>query len=206
MRSYRNDVKNKIFPALFFVLFFIPVRMAFCEPDPSFVFVTLKTSMGNIRLKLFKDEAPRTIESFIGLVTGSKIYNDIKTGKKIKNIPFYRDMVFHKVHPDLGIQTGCPLGNGKGWPGFTIRDEKNDIKFDRGFLVAMSKIEGNPNSSGSQFFITVKPVEYLNGKYTVIGEVVDGHGVVRNISEVKRDAMMKPVEPVKLFEVLVDEE
>ncbi len=198
-------MKNKRLPAWLLVFLFIPVRMAFCESDPSFVFITLKTSMGNIRLKLFKDEAPRTVENFMGLITGSKTYNDIKTGKKIKNTPFYKDMIFHKVHPDLGVQTGCPLGNGKGWPGFTIVDEKNDIKFDRGFLVAMSKIEGNPNSAGSQFFITVKPVEYLNEKYTVIGEVVDGHGVVKSISEVKRDAMMKPVEPVKLFEVLVDE-
>jgi len=200
-----NDMKNKSFSILLLVLLFIPIEMAFCESDPSFVFVTLKTSMGNIKLKLFRDEAPRTVETFIGLVTGSKTYNDIKTGKKTKDTPFYKNMIFHKVHPDLGIQTGCPLGNGKGWPGFTIKDEKNDIKFDRGFLVAMSKIEGNPDSAGSQFFITVKPVEYLNGKYTVIGEVVDGHEIVKKVSEVKRDAMMKPVEPVRLFEVLVDE-
>ena len=160
--------------------------------------------MGDIRLKLFKDKAPKTVGSFLGLVTGEKIYNDIKTGKRVRNTPFYKDMIFHKVHPDLGIQTGCPLGNGKGWPGFTIRDEKNDIKFDRGFLVAMSKIEGNPDSAGSQFFITVKPAEHLNGKYTVIGEVAAGHEIVKNISKVKRDVMMKPVEPVRLFEVLVD--
>ena len=186
----------------FFLLVVISVKMAFA--DPNFVFVTLKTSMGDIRLKLFKREAPRTVKNFVELATGKKSFNDIKTGKKVENTPFYRNMVFHKVHPDLGIQTGCPLGNGKGWPGFNLRNEGNGIKFDRGFLVAMSKVEGNSDSVGSQFFITVKPVEHLNGKYTVMGEVVAGHEVVTNISRVKRDAMMKPIEPVKLIGVFID--
>lgn len=189
-----------------FVVFFLFFKTGLCQPQPSFVFITLKTSMGDIKLKLFKNKAPRTIDSFMGLVTGRKTYNDVKTGKRIKKTPFYKNMIFHKVHPDLGIQTGCPLGNGKGWPGFNMNDEKNDIKFDRGFLVAMSKIEGNVNSVGSQFFITVKPAEYLNEKYTVIGEVVAGQEVVKRISQVKTDIMMKPLEPVKLFEVLVDKE
>ncbi len=187
-----------------FVLLFMHAKVVFSNPDFSFVFVTLKTSMGDVRLKLFKAEAPETVENFIDLVTGKKTYSDIKTGKRIKNTPFYKNMIFHKVHPDLGIQTGCPLGNGKGWPGFTIRNETNNIKFDRGFLVAMSKIKDNPDSMGSQFFITVKPMEHLNGKYIVMGEVVAGHEIVRNISKVKKDAMMKPVEPVKLLEVLLD--
>lgn len=189
--------------AFLFLLLVTSLKTA--AADPNLVFVTLKTSMGNVRLKLFKEQAPRAVKNFVELATGKKSFNEIKTGKKIENTPFYKNMIFHKVHPDLGIQTGCPLGNGKGWPGFTLRNETNEIKFDKGFLMAMAKVEGNPDSMGSQFFITVKPAKHLNGKYTVMGEVVAGHEVVKNISLVKSDAMMKPVEPVKLLEVVVDE-
>ena len=184
------------------VLLFIYPADAYSE---SFTFVTLKTSMGNIRLKLFNEKAPRNVENFVGLALGRKTFFSLKDGKRIRNTPFYKEMIFHKVHPELGIQTGCPLGDGKGFPGYTIKNEKNKLKFDKGFLVAMSKVENEADSVGSQFFITVKPMEYLNEKYTVMGEVIGGQEVVKKISRVKTDVMMRPLKPVKLLEVIVDE-
>lgn len=169
-----------------------------------YTYAKLVTSMGTIRLKLYKKEAPRTVENFVGLATGEKSYRDLNTGKKYKDTPFYKKMVFHKVHPELGIQTGCPWGNGKGWPGFTIKNEANDLKFDRPFLVGMSRTQDNPNSMGSQFFITTAKSEHLDKTHTVFGEVVSGEDVVKKISLVKRDAMMKPLQPVMLEEILIE--
>lgn len=191
---------------LVFMLTYTLATTSWAAPDALFAYVTLKTSMGDIQLKLYKKEAPRTVENFMGLATGSKSYRDSKTGKKAMNKPFYQDMIFHKVHPKLGIQTGCPWGNGKGWPGFTIKQEKNDLKFDRPYLVAMSRTLQDPNSAGSQFFITTAAAPHLNENYTVMGEVVSGHDVVQKISMQKRDAMMKPLKPIKLMEVTVDGE
>jgi len=191
---------------LIFILTLTFVTSTWAEPNALFAYVTLKTSMGNIQLKLYKKEASRTVENFMGLASGSKSYRDVKTGKKAINKSFYQDMVFHKIHPELGIQTGCPWGNGKGWPGFTIKQEKNDLKFDRPYLVAMSRTIQDPNSVGSQFFITTAAAPHLNENYTVMGEVVFGQDVVRKISMQKRDAMMKPLKPIKLMEVNIDSE
>lgn len=174
------------------------------EENALFSFVTLKTSMGNIRLKLYKREAPKTVENFIGLANGTKAFRNTETGKKVKGVPFYKNMIFHKVHPKLGIQTGCPWGNGKGWPGYTIKEEKNELAFDRPYLVTMAKIGNDTNSSGSQFFITTTKAPHLDGQYTVIGEVISGQQIVKAISRVKRDAMMRPLKPIQLKEVVVD--
>ncbi len=191
---------------LIFMLTLSVSTSSWAEPNALFAFVTLKTSLGNIQLKLYKKEAPRTVDNFLGLASGTKSYRDSKTGKKALEKPFYQDMVFHKVHPELGIQTGCPWGNGKGWPGFTIVQEKNNLKFDRPFLVAMSRTLKDPNSVGSQFFITTLAAPHLNEGYTVMGEVVSGQDIVKKISMQKRDAMMKPLKPIKLIEVIVDSE
>ncbi|MEM7646957.1 MAG: peptidylprolyl isomerase [Pseudomonadota bacterium] len=169
-----------------------------------YTFATLKTSLGDIRLKLFKKDAPKTVENFVGLAKGSKSFRDVKTGVKMRDTPFYKNLLFHKVHPELAIQTGCPWGNGKGWPGFTLKAEKNEIKFDRPYLLAMAQIQGNQNSIGSQFFITTKITPHLNGDYTVFGEVVSGFELVDEISQARRDAMMKPLEPVTLIEVTIE--
>ena len=204
MKPVLKSFKIAFLSHLFLAFLLCPITEVYAEMQGNHIFATLKTSRGNIKLKLFRSDAPRTVENFVELATGNKVFTDAKTGKKVKDTPFYRDMIFHKVHPELGIQTGCPFGNGKGGPGFTLRNEANELKFDRGFLMAMAKLDNSPNSAGSQFFITTKPVLYLNGRYTVMGEVVDGHEVVIGISEAKRDAVMRPVEPIKLIDVIIE--
>lgn len=166
---------------------------------------TLKTSMGDIRIRLFPKDAPQTVATFVGLATGSKSFSDVKTGKTMRDVPFYKDMIFHKIHPKLGIQTGCPFGDGRGWPGFTLRDEaKASMKFDRRFLVALAKIPGQKSSGGSQFFITTEISPHLNGKYVIFGEVTSGTEVVEKVSRQEIDAMMRPINPIRLKEVLIE--
>ena len=204
MRPVPKSLKIAFLWHLFLLFLFCPIMEVSAEMEGNHIFATLKTSKGDIKLKLFRSDAPRTVENFVELATGNKVFTDAKSGKKVKDTPFYRDMIFHKVHPELGIQTGCPFGNGKGGPGFTLRNETNELKFDRGFLIAMAKLENSPNSAGSQFFITTKPMWYLNGRYTVMGEVVAGHEVVIGISKVERDAVMRPIKPIKLIDIVIE--
>lgn len=82
----------------------------------------IQTTLGDIEVELFQNEAPKTVANFIGLVEGTKEFEDIKTGKKVKR-PFYDGLIFHRVIKNFMIQGGCPLGNGRGGPGYTFADE-----------------------------------------------------------------------------------
>jgi peptidyl-prolyl cis-trans isomerase A (cyclophilin A) len=82
----------------------------------------IQTTLGNIEVELFQDEAPKTVANFIGLAEGTKEFKDSKTGKKVKR-PFYDGLIFHRVIKNFMIQGGCPLGNGRGGPGYTFADE-----------------------------------------------------------------------------------
>ncbi len=192
-----------MFRLLVGLIIFIP-HILLAEENALFTFANVETSLGKIRLKLYKREAPNYVENFVGLATGEKQFRNVENGRKVKDVPFYKDMIFHKVHPELGIQTGCPWGNGKGWPGFTVKTEKNELKFDKPYLVAMSKIPGDDNSVGSQFFITTKVVPHLDKSYTIIGEVDKGFEIVDKISKMKRDAMMRPLKPIKMKRIVVE--
>jgi len=87
--------------------------------DPIYV---IKTSLGNIHIELYANEASETVANFIGLAEGTKEFVDPKTGKKVKR-PFYDGLIFHRVIKNFMIQGGCPLGNGSGGPGYTFSDE-----------------------------------------------------------------------------------
>lgn len=83
---------------------------------------TMETSLGNIKIELLKDIAPKTVDNFIGLAEGTKEWTDPKTGEKVKK-PFYDGLIFHRVISEFMIQGGCPLGNGTGGPGYSFEDE-----------------------------------------------------------------------------------
>jgi peptidyl-prolyl cis-trans isomerase A (cyclophilin A) len=89
--------------------------------DPVYV---IKTSMGDIHVELMEKEAPKTVANFTGLANGTKTFTDPVTGKEVKR-PYYDGLIFHRVIKDFMIQGGCPLGNGKGGPGYTFEDEIN---------------------------------------------------------------------------------
>jgi peptidyl-prolyl cis-trans isomerase A (cyclophilin A) len=167
------------------------------------MYATLKTSMGDIRVKLFPETAPKTVENFVGLATGKKTWTDPRTGDK-RNDPLYDGTTFHRVIPEFMIQAGCPLGTGTGGPGYKFEDEvKDGPAFTKAGYLAMAN--SGPGTNGSQFFITEAPATWLTGKHTIFGEVVEGMEVVNAIARAPRGANDKPKETVTLSTVLIDQ-
>lgn len=121
---------------------------------------------GDITIELFEKEAPGTVANFEKLITEG----------------FYDGLTFHRVIPGFVAQGGCPLGNGAGGPGYTIKDELigNPHKHERG---ALSMAHRGPNTGGSQFFIVYEPQPHLDGVHTVFGKVSDGMDVVDKIAQ-----------------------
>jgi peptidyl-prolyl cis-trans isomerase A (cyclophilin A) len=162
----------------------------------------IKTSMGTIKVTLFKDKAPKTVENFTGLATGSKEWTDPKSGKNMKGKSLYADTVFHRVIPDFMIQGGDPLGQGIGGPGYQFEDEVGPLdSFAKPGILAMAN--AGPNTNGSQFFITVAPTPHLNGRHTIFGEVTEGMEVVNKISKVARNEMDHPKQEVKILSIKI---
>ena len=166
------------------------------------LYAVMETTKGNIILKLFEDDAPKTVENFVGLATGAKAYVDPQTRKETKG-KFYDGLIFHRVIPKFMIQWGCPLGRGTGGPGYKFEDEFVDhLKFDGPGYLAMAN--SGPNTNGSQFFITVAATDWLNNKHTIFGKIVEGLDVLDAISKVKRNPMDKPLTPVVVKHVTIE--
>jgi peptidyl-prolyl cis-trans isomerase A (cyclophilin A) len=164
---------------------------------------TLVTSMGNITVKLLPEHAPKTVDNFVGLATGARVWRDPKTGAESSE-PLYPGTVFHRVIPDFMVQAGDPLGTGTGGPGYNFEDEvSGGPTFDKPGYLAMAN--AGPNTNGSQFFITQVPTPWLNRKHTIFGEVTDGMDVVNAIAAVARDARDKPKTDVVLERVEITE-
>ena len=141
---------------------------------------TLRTNQGDIRLVLFPDQAPKTVQNFVGLATGQAEWIDPRTGQKSK-AHLYDGTMFHRVIPQFMIQGGDPTGTGRGGPGYQFADEFHpDLRFDRPYLLAMAN--AGPGTNGSQFFITVGPTPHLNNRHTIFGEVVKGGDLVPQIA------------------------
>lgn len=166
---------------------------------------TLRTSKGDIVVRLFPDHAPETVRNFVGLAEGDKQWTDPRSGRESTD-RFYDGLVFHRVIKGFMIQGGDPLGTGTGGPGYEFKDEPHpDLTFDKPYLLAMAN--AGPGTNGSQFFITVAPTPWLNFKHTIFGEVegIDSQGVVDAIAAVETGRGDEPVEPVTLERVEVDE-
>lgn len=128
------------------------------------VFAVMETSKGSIYLELFYKKTPLTVTNFVGLAEGTL---DAAKGK-----PFYDGLTFHRVIADFMIQGGDPEGTGRGGPGYKFTDEfLDELKFDKPGYLAMAN--AGPETNGSQFFITHVPTDWLNGKHTIFGQVVD---------------------------------
>lgn len=186
------------------------------ELNPGEVMVEMNTTMGSIKIKLFPEHAPKTVENFLG---------HAKSG-------YYNGIIFHRVIPNFMVQGGDPTGTGMGgesiWGG-TFEDEcVPELMNIRG---ALSMANAGPGTNGSQFFIVQAPqvevsmlkqmevrgrskdeVEFykqnggtpwLDGKHTVFGQVVEGMDVVDNIVKVDRNMHDKPKEDVKIESITV---
>jgi cyclophilin family peptidyl-prolyl cis-trans isomerase len=141
---------------------------------------TMVTNHGEIKLRLFDDEAPKTVENFTTLARDG----------------FYDGLIFHRVIPDFMIQGGCPQGTGTGGPGYTFEDEINEHKIVRG---ALAMANAGPNTNGSQFFlVTTGEAPWLDGKHTVFGQVTEGMDVVDKIEGKPTDGRDKPTEDITI--------
>ena len=171
---------------------------------PDKLYAVFETSKGNIVFILYPKQAPKTVENFVGLAQGSIEWKDPQSGEKSKK-PLYDGTIFHRVIPDFMVQGGDPLGLGIGGPGYKFDDEfAPDLTFNIPGRLAMAN--SGPNTNGSQFFITVAPTQWLNGRHTIFGQVIEGQDVADAISMVKRGQNDKPVEPVILKKVTIKTE
>ena len=170
----------------------------------------LHTSLGDIRIRLYPDQAPRTVKNFIDLARGDRDFVDARTSKHTRR-PFYSDLIFHRVLPPYLIQTGCPFGTGRGGPGYTIPDEfSRNLAFEKAGMVAMASERDAKgfvkNSNGSQFFITLQPMPAWTGAFTIFGEVEHGMEVVHKIAAVRTGPTDRPIRKVYLRQVeIIDE-
>ncbi len=182
-------MKRNIFAAVFCCL---AIAIGGCKPmekdlkaieGKDGVFAVMETSAGNIILELFYKETPLTVTNFVALAEGKM---DAANGK-----PFYDGLTFHRViskangdDQDFMIQGGDPQGTGAGGPGYRFVDEIVDgLTFDKPGYLAMAN--AGPGTNGSQFFITIIPTEWLNGKHTIFGKVVnaDSQKVVNTLKQ-----------------------
>ena len=168
------------------------------------LFATLSTSLGEVKVELFPDHAPKTVANFVGLADGSGAWTDPKTGKAGEG-SLYAGTVFHRVISGFMIQGGDPLGTGIGGPGYRFKDEIHpELQFAKPYLLAMAN--SGPGTNGSQFFITVTPTPHLNTKHTIFGEVADqaGRDVVDKIAATSVGRQDRPQTDVVITAVTVE--
>ncbi|WP_018502378.1 peptidylprolyl isomerase [Parafrankia discariae] len=167
------------------------------------LYATVRTTQGDIEIRLFPDHAPKTVKNFVGLATGSREWTDPATGEKKTGVPLYSGTIFHRVIPNFMIQGGDPLGSGRGGPGYQFADEFHpDLQFNRPYLLAMAN--AGPGTNGSQFFITTAATDWLNRKHTIFGEVTRGTDVVDKIGKTPTGAQDRPKTDVVVQEIVVE--
>ena len=155
------------------------------------VTITMKDG-GVIRLELYPEIAPISVNNFISLV----------------NSHFYDGLIFHRVIKGFMIQGGCPDGTGMGGPGYQIKGEfskngvANTLKHTEGVLSMARSM--HPDSAGSQFFIMHKNSPHLDGSYAAFGKVIEGMDVVNKIAETRTDFSDRPLQPQIMETVTVD--
>ncbi len=144
-----------------------------------------KTDKGDIKIKLFADKAPKTVNNMVFLAREG----------------YYDGTTFHRVIPDFMAQGGDPTGSGMGGPGYKFGDEFHpDLKFDRPGLLAMAN--AGPGTNGSQFFITFVETPWLNNRHTIFGEVVEGMDVVKKIRVRDPQRDRQPGDILKTIEIV----
>ena len=141
------------------------------------IYAKFETSKGIVLLELTYDKTPGTVGNFISLAEGT-----LKNDHKDAGEPYYNGMKFHRVIADFMVQGGCPQGSGVGGPGYQFDDEFHpDLKHNKPGTLSMAN--SGPATNGSQFFITHGKTDWLDGKHTVFGYVVEGQDIVNNIAQ-----------------------
>ncbi len=171
------------------IAFFIVLLLVSCKIENKMnnsVF-TMETSMGVMKFKLFDDKVPLTVKNF----------------KDLANKGFYNGVIFHRVIPQFMIQGGDPKGDGTGGPGYTINDEFHpSLKHSKKGILSMAN--AGPNTGGSQFFITLVPTPWLDGKHAIFGELIEGEDVLDKIGNVQTGPNNKPLEDIVLKKIVFE--
>jgi peptidyl-prolyl cis-trans isomerase-like 1 len=152
--------------------------------------VTLVTTMGNIELELYWQHAPKTVYNFVELARKG----------------YYDNVTFHRIIRDFMIQGGDPTGTGRGgesvW-GKPFPDELHpQLKHTGAGIISMAN--SGPDTNGSQFFITLAPTPFLDGKHSIFGRVANGMSVVQKMGNVQTTATDRPVAEVKILRTEVE--
>ena len=166
------------------------------------VYAQFVTSEGNFTVRLFDQEAPKTVENFVGLAEGTKQWTDPRTSQKVTK-PYYDGVIFHRVIDGFMIQSGDPLGQGIGGPGYSFNDEFHPrLRHNKAGILSMAN--RGPNTNGGQFFITLGPTPHLDDRHSAFGEVTEGMDVVRKIGSTQTGAQDRPVRPIVIQTIKIE--
>lgn len=174
------------------------------------LYAEITTTKGSILVKLNYEKAPITVANFVTLAEGNNAF----VSENLKNKPLFDGLKFHRVisktngdADDFMIQGGDPLGNGSGDAGYKFKDEITDLRFDKGGILAMAN--SGPGTNSSQFFITIVPTPWLDGKHTIFGEVIEKgmevvnaikvNDVINSIKIIRKGEDVKKFDAVKVF-------
>ncbi len=161
--------------------------------DNEFLLAKIKTNVGDIEIELFADKAPKTVENFVGLATKG----------------YYNGVIFHRVIKDFMIQGGDPTGTGRGgesYFGHPFEDEfHQDLKHTGPGILSMAN--AGPGTNGSQFFITLVPTPWLDGKHSIFGKVINGMDIVEKIGNTETSKPFDtPVNEIVMEEVTIEKQ
>jgi peptidyl-prolyl cis-trans isomerase A (cyclophilin A) len=160
------------------------------------------TSEGNFTVRLFDQQAPKTVENFAGLAEGTKEWSDPRTNQKVRK-PYYNGTIFHRVIDKFMIQGGDPLGQGIGGPGYNFADEFHpQLRHNKAGILSMAN--RGPNTNGGQFFITLGPTPHLDDRHSVFGEVTEGMDIVRKIGSTPTSDRDRPTKDIVIQQVAIE--
>lgn len=166
------------------------------------IFAHINTTEGNFTISLHAQKVPKTVGNFVELAEGTKAWTDPRTGQQ-SNAPYYDGVLFHRVIDGFMIQTGDPLGNGTGGPGYDFEDEfHQELRHNKAGILSMAN--RGPNTNGGQIFITLAPTPHLDDRHSVFGEVTDGMDIVKAIGQVQTGMHDRPVSEVKIKTVTIE--
>jgi len=165
-------------------------------------FARFVTTEGDFTVRLFDQEAPQTVENFVGLAEGTKQWSDPRTNQKVQK-PYYDGTIFHRVIDGFMIQGGDPLGQGIGGPGYNFADEFHPkLRHSKAGILSMAN--RGPNTNGGQFFVTLGPTPHLDDRHSVFGEVVEGMDVVQKIGGTRTGERDRPVKDVVINAIKIE--
>ena len=167
------------------------------------VYAKFDTSEGTFTARLFDDLVPKTVENFVGLAEGTKTWTDPRNNKKVTDQPYYDGVIFHRVIDGFMIQSGDPLGQGIGGPGYQFADEFTpQLRHSKAGILSMAN--AGPNTNGGQFFITLGPTPHLDNRHSVFGEITEGLDVVQKIGSTKVGPRDRPVKDIVINKLTIE--